>query len=78
LVEAVLGGRVEVDTPTGRVRLTIPAGSSGGKRLRLRGRGASGGDHHVTLRIVVPRNLDDESIELIEQFAALNPMDVRD
>ena len=78
IVEALLGGRVEVDTPTGRVRVTIPAGSSGGKRLRLRGRGEGGGDHHVTLRIVVPKTLDDESRDLIEQFAALNPMDVRD
>jgi|GEM_PF-819510 len=78
VVEALLGGRVEVDTPTGRVRVTIPAGSSGGKRLRLRGRGANGADHHVTLRIVVPKNLDDESRDLIEQFAELNPMDVRD
>ena len=78
MVEALLGGRVEVDTPTGRVRLTIPAGSSGGARLRLRGRGLDGADHYVMLRIVVPRNLDDESRDLIEQFAALNPMDVRD
>ena len=78
VVEALLGGRVEVDTPTGRVRLTIPAGSSGGARLRLRGRGPDGSDHHVVLRIVVPKNLDNESRHLIEQFAALNPMDVRD
>jgi DnaJ-class molecular chaperone len=78
VVEALLGGRVEVDTPTGRVRLTIPPGSSGGTRLRLRGRGANGTDHHVVVRIVVPKQLDDESRDLIEQFAALNPMDVRD
>jgi DnaJ-class molecular chaperone len=67
-----------VDTPTGRVRVTIPAGSSGGARLRLRGRGSNGTDHHVVLRIIVPKNLDGESRRLIEQFAALNPMDVRD
>jgi DnaJ-class molecular chaperone len=78
LIEALLGGRVEVDTPTGRVRVTIPAGSSGGARLRLRGRGSNGTDHHVLLRIIVPKNLDGESRRLIEQFAALNPMDVRD
>ena len=78
VVEALLGGRVEVDTPTGRVRVTIPAGSSGGARLRLRGRGSDGSDHHVVIRVVVPKNLDEESRQLIERFAALNPMDVRD
>ncbi len=77
IVEALLGGRVEVDTPSGKVRLTIPPGSSGGGRLRLRGRGANGADHYVTLRIVVPKVLDDESRELIERFAELNPMDPR-
>jgi len=77
VVEALLGGRVEVDTPTGKVRLSIPPGSSGGKRLRLRGRGRAGEDHYVTLQIVVPKNLDDESRELVERFAALNPLDPR-
>lgn len=73
LVEALLGGRVDVDTPGGRVRITVPAGSSSGTRMRLRGRGEQGTDLFVRLRIVVPRTLDDESRELIERFAALNP-----
>ena len=73
LVEALLGGRVDVDTPGGRVRITVPAGTSSGTRMRLRGRGERGGDLFVRLRIVVPRTLDDESRALIERFAALNP-----
>ncbi|MFT4976107.1 MAG: DnaJ-class molecular chaperone [Myxococcota bacterium] len=73
VVEALLGGRVEVSTPGGRVRLTVPPGTSSGSRLRLRGRAAGGGDLFVRLRIVVPRALDDESRALIERFAALNP-----
>ncbi|MBN2800079.1 MAG: J domain-containing protein [Deltaproteobacteria bacterium] len=83
VVEALLGGRVEVQTPTGTVRLTIPGGTSGGTRLRLRSRGeldANGvpGDLYVQIRIVVPKLLDDESRELIEAFARLNPMDPRE
>ena len=76
--EAILGGRVEVDTPAGRVRISIPAGTSSGARLRLRGRGVPGTDGQPTdvfaeIRIVVPEKLDDESRALIERFRELNP-----
>ena len=36
--EAVLGGRVSVTTPEGEVTISIPAGSSSGRRLRIRGK----------------------------------------
>jgi DnaJ-class molecular chaperone len=77
VIEALLGGRVAVETPSGRVRVSIPPGSSGGTRLRLRGRGRAGVDHYVMLQIVVPKNLDEESRDLVERFAALNPLDPR-
>ena len=78
VVEALLGGRVEVVIPGGRVRLSVPPCSSSGTRLRLRGRGASGEDLYVRLRVVVPESLDAESRQLIEQFAQLNPDSPRD
>jgi DnaJ-class molecular chaperone len=78
IAEAVLGGRFEVPTAQGPVRLSIPPGSSSGTRLRLKGRGPSGGDIFVVLRIAVPRELDEESRELIARFAELNPGDPRD
>lgn len=78
VVEALLGGRVPVPTPSGTVKVSIPPGTSGGTRLRLRGRGPDGTDLHVQIRIVVPRNLDDESRALIERFAQLNPDEQRD
>lgn len=73
VAEAILGGRIEVATPAGRVRLTIPPGTSSGTRLRLRGKGDAGADLFVEFRIVVPKEVDDESRALIERFAALNP-----
>lgn len=73
VVEALLGGRVALDTPQGRVRLTIPPGTSSGTRLRLKGKGTANADLFVEIRIVVPRSLDDESRKLIEEFARLNP-----
>lgn len=63
LAEAVLGARVEVPTPTGRVAMTIPKGSSAGRQLRLRGKGVrradgSHGDEYLTLKIVLPEQPD--------------------
>jgi len=61
--DAALGCQVIVPTLEGDVRLRIPAGSSSGRLLRLRGRGlASGerrGDQLVEVRIVVPDRLDE-------------------
>jgi DnaJ-class molecular chaperone len=61
--EAVLGGRIEVPTPTGRVQLTIPKGTSSGKTFRLKGKGVhtkSGiGDQLVTVKIVMPHDIDE-------------------
>lgn len=53
--DAVLGGSVRVPTLTGEVEVTVPAWTSGGKTLRLRGkglpRGEQTGDLLVTLEI---------------------------
>jgi DnaJ-class molecular chaperone len=63
--EAILGGKVTAPTITGPVSLTIPAGASSGRILRLRGRGVtrqgqkSAGDQLIDLRIVAPPVVDD-------------------
>ncbi|WP_291296896.1 J domain-containing protein [Elioraea sp.] len=59
LQEAVLGGAVLVPTPSGRLRVTLPAGSDTGRRIRLRGKGVAAhgaraaGDLFLTLRVVI-------------------------
>jgi DnaJ-class molecular chaperone len=70
LPEAVLGAKLDVPTPTGPVRMTVPKGANTGRVLRLRGKGVarrdgSRGDEFVTLKIVLPEQLDPE----IEEFA---------
>jgi DnaJ-class molecular chaperone len=70
LPEAVLGAKLDVPTPTGSVRMTVPKGTNTGRVLRLRGKGVarkdgSRGDEYVTLKIVLPEPLDPE----IEEFA---------
>jgi curved DNA-binding protein len=72
--EAALGGEAEVETPTGPVRVRIPAGSSSGRRIRLRERGLSlqgggKGDLLAEIRIVVPDPLSARERELFEQLA---------
>lgn len=55
--EAALGATVKVPTPAGTVDLKVPANSSGGRRLRLKGRGIPGdpaGDLYVILKIALP------------------------
>ncbi len=59
LKEAVLGAKVKVPTPEGPVMMTIPAGSSSGRVLRLKGRGFTArngnrGDELVTIEIDIP------------------------
>ncbi|MCZ8260708.1 MAG: J domain-containing protein [Beijerinckiaceae bacterium] len=53
--EAVLGGAIRVPTLQGEVEVTVPAWTSGGKTLRLRGKGLPGkdaaGDLFVSLDI---------------------------
>ena len=53
LKEAVLGGKVGVPLPNGEVDLKIPAGANTGQKMRLKGKGISGGDLIVTLQIVL-------------------------
>lgn len=71
--EAVLGAKIDVPTLEGRVRLTIPAGTSTGKTLRLGGRGLSRrsggrGDQLVKIRVVVPPAVSESERELYEEL----------
>ena len=71
LSEAVLGGRVNVPTPTGSVTMTVPKGSNTGTVLRLRGKGVlrrdgGHGDELVRLKVMLPERPDAE----LEAFVA--------
>jgi|SRR5262245_9952836 len=74
VAEAVLGAKIDVPTLDGsKLSVKIPAGTSSGARLRLRGKGIAGGDQYVQIKIVVPAAVDERSRQLIEEFAKLNP-----
>ncbi len=77
--EAALGAKVKAPTPDGAVDLSIPAGSAGGRKLRLKGRGIPGrtpGDLYVVLQIVLPPARTEKAKELykkMQQELAFNP-----
>jgi curved DNA-binding protein len=82
LAEAALGAKVEVPTPRGTVSLSIPAGSSSGTKLRLKGHGAaprSGppGDLLAEIQIVLPEKITEADRRMIEEFGRLHPQDPR-
>lgn len=79
--EAILGGKIPVNTVTGAVNLTVPAGASSGQILRLKGRGVKGrsgkGDQRVTLRIVSPPIIDAALKEFMAGWRADHAYDPR-
>jgi DnaJ-class molecular chaperone len=82
VAEAVLGGKVDVPTLSGKVSLTVPPHSDAGRKLRLRGKGipAHGqrpaGDLYVTLKLVVGTP-DTELEDALRAWAERNSADPR-
>ncbi|MBL8584438.1 MAG: J domain-containing protein [Rhizobiaceae bacterium] len=75
LRDAVLGAKVTVETPTGKVAMSVPAWSSSDKVLRLKGRGLpvkTGGhaDLYVHVRVMLPEGGDPELEALMRKRAA--------
>ena len=80
--EAVLGGKIEVPTPDGRVTVNLPAGMKSGQSLRLRGKGwpnpkGGRGDQLVKVIITPPTSLTAEERQLYEQIQAQRQVDPR-
>lgn len=80
--EAALGTSVAVETPGGEMKVKVPAGTSSGKRLRLRHRGlphprGNAGHLYAEIRIMVPAKPTDEERRLFEQLADASTFDPR-
>ena len=75
---AALGGQVEIPTLTGKVKVTIPAGTQPGKVLRLRGKGLpeidqygrtyAHGDLLVNIGVYIPETLSKDEKKMMEEF----------
>lgn len=79
LYTAILGGKVEVPTLDGAVRLNIPAGTQNGQRFRLRGKGMPRlirtevhGDLFVEVDVQLPTTLTAQQKALFEELQRLS------
>lgn len=70
----IMGGEADVETPTGKVKLTIPAGTQVDQVFRLAQRGmpdlkspGKKGDLYVRLKVQIPKQLSSRQKELLEQ-----------
>lgn len=83
LDEAILGGKIEVATPSGRLQLTVPKGTSSGQVFRLRAKGARNastgkhGDLLATVQIVLPEKIDDGLAYFISEWRQKNRYEPR-
>lgn len=81
--EAALGARIEVPALGGRAKLTLPAGISSQKRLRIKGWGlarsrSERGDLYARIVITVPKTLSERERELYEELSRVSDFRPRD
>ncbi len=82
LYTAILGGKIEIPTMTGSVKLPIPKGSESGKVLRLKNKGMpkygkSGEFGHllVKLHVTLPKKLSEKEEDLFKKLKALQEVE---
>ena len=79
--QSVLGGKIEVETIHGPVKLKIPSGTSDGQEIRLKGKGVSivssnigfnrggqKGDQIIRIRIKIPKHLNKKQKKLLQEL----------
>lgn len=82
LDEAVLGGKVEVPTISGRVSMSVPKGANTGDVLRLKGKGirtpkGAAGDQRVVLQVILPDKIDPDLEAFMTRWPARHDYDPR-
>ena len=71
LFTALLGGKMEIQTLSGRINMKIPESTQNGKQFRLKGKGmpvygtSSHGDLYVKIQVKLPDKLTPEQKELV-------------
>lgn len=77
-LQAILGCRIPVNTVDGEEEVTIPAGTQPNTVITLEGKGVpklgnsvSRGNHLLTVKVNIPRKINSEEQELLEQLAKI-------
>ena len=73
LTQAVLGGKVDVETLSGSVSLKINSGTKDGDVYKIKGKGMPSlrggrGDQYAHIKIDIPKKLSREQKKLFEQL----------
>jgi curved DNA-binding protein len=78
LYTAILGGKTLIKTLKGDIRMDIAKETESGKTLRLKGMGMPKfgkenefGDLYAKVKILIPKNISSEEIELFEKLAKI-------
>ncbi|MDO4574390.1 MAG: J domain-containing protein [Planctomycetia bacterium] len=81
IAEATLGAKIAIPTPKGEGTLNIPAGTSSGKKLRVKGAGVPSktgtGDLLVEIMVNVPTKVSDADTEILRKLNATYPGNLR-
>jgi DnaJ-class molecular chaperone len=82
LAEAAEGAKIDVPTPWGTIALSIPPGTSSGKRLRVKGHGVrpkngEAGDLFAEIQVVLPAELSEEERNTLAEISRRHPQHPR-
>jgi curved DNA-binding protein len=71
--DAALGAEIQVPAPDGQLKIKLPACSSGGRRLRIAGRGlprkdGTRGDLYAVVALALPEKLSPRQLDLFKQL----------
>lgn len=72
ILEAILGGEIEIPTATGKVFMKIQPLTQSGRVYRLKGMGLGGADLLATMDVVVPHQISVEELELFRKLKAVS------
>ena len=84
MIQAVLGDEIQVETVHGLNTIEIPAGSSHGKQITLKGLGVpvlgqtdKRGNHIVVLEIDIPKKITKKERELYLELAKESGLNIK-
>lgn len=79
VIEAMLGGEIEIPTATGKVFMKIQPLTQSGRVYRLKGMGLAGADLLATMDVVIPAQISVDELELYRKLKTVstskNPRD---
>lgn len=78
LYTAILGGEIQIDTLSGKVKLQVKPGTQNGTKIKLKGKGfpfykneSQFGDLYITYSVIIPTDLSDKEKELFIELSHL-------